>query len=38
MNGRRMIPGKPVPESEIPDYTIRRDTLVEILSTPFGSG
>jgi Methyltransferase domain len=35
MNGRRMIPGKPVPESEIPDYTIRRDTLVEILSTPF---
>ena len=35
MNGRRMIPGKPVPASEIPDYTIHRDTLVEILSTPF---
>jgi hypothetical protein len=30
-----MIPGKPVPASEIPDYTIHRDTLVEILSTPF---
>src|SRR5208283_1654932 len=35
MNGRKMIPGKPVPASEIPDYTIHRDTLVEIFSDPF---
>ena len=35
MNGRRMIPGKPVPASEIPDYTIHRDTLEEILSPLF---
>ena len=35
MNGRRMIPGKLVPASEIPDYTIRRDTLEEMLSPLF---
>ncbi len=35
MNGRRLIPGKPVPESEIPDYTIRRDTLDEVFSAVF---
>jgi methyltransferase family protein len=35
MNGRKMIPGKPVPASEIPDYTIRRDTLDEVLSDAF---
>jgi Methyltransferase domain len=35
MNGRRMIPGKPVPASEVPDYTIHRDTLVEIFSGVF---
>jgi hypothetical protein len=35
MNGRRMIPGKPVPASEIPDYAIRRDTLDEALSAAF---
>jgi len=35
MNGRKMIPGKPVPASEIPDYTIHRDTLVEIFSEVF---
>src|SRR5208337_2225948 len=35
MNGRKMIPGKPVPASEIPDYTIHRDTLVEIFSDAF---
>ena len=35
MNGRKMIPGKPMPASEIPDYTIHRDTLVEILSDAF---
>ena len=35
MNGRRMIPGKPVPASEIPDYAIRRDTLDETLSPAF---
>ena len=35
MNGRRLLPGKPVPASEIPDYTIARDTLDEILSPAF---
>jgi hypothetical protein len=35
MNGRILIPGKPVPASEIPDYTIARDTLDEILSDAF---
>jgi len=35
MNGRKLIPGKPVPPSEIPDYTIRRDTLGEVLSPAF---
>ncbi len=35
MNGRRLLPGKPVPASEIPDYTIARDTLDEILSAAF---
>ncbi len=35
MNGRKMIPGKPVPASEVPDYTIHRDTLVEVYSAGF---
>jgi hypothetical protein len=35
MNGRRLIPGKPVPRSEVPDYLIRRDTLDETLSDAF---
>ena len=35
MNGRRLIPGKPVPASEIPDYTILRDTLDEAPSAAF---
>ncbi len=35
MNGRRLIPGKPVPASEIPDYTIRRETLDEVFSDGF---
>src|SRR5260370_23318766 len=35
MNGRSFMPGKPVPESEIPDYTIRRDTLDEVFSAVF---
>jgi hypothetical protein len=35
MNGRKLIPGKPVPASEVPDYTIRRDTLDEVLSDLF---
>jgi hypothetical protein len=35
MNGRKLIPGKLVPASEIPDYTIRRDTLDEVLSDAF---
>jgi Methyltransferase domain len=35
MNGRKLIPGKPVPAPEIPDYAIRRDTLDEELSETF---
>ena len=35
MNGRRLLPGKPLPASEIPDYGIARDTLDEILSKRF---
>ncbi len=35
MNGRILIPGKPVPASEIPDYTIARDTLDEVFSAAF---
>ena len=35
MNGLRLIPGKPIPQSEIPDYTISRDTLDEVLSPVF---
>jgi hypothetical protein len=35
MNGRKLIPGKPVLESEIPDYAVRRDTLDEVLSEVF---
>ena len=30
--GRTLIPGKPIPPSEIPDYTIKRDDLAEILA------
>jgi hypothetical protein len=35
MNGRRLLPGKRIPLSEIPDYTIERDTLVEVFADPF---
>ncbi len=35
MYGRRLIPGKPLPPSEVPDYDVRRDTLEEILSPRF---
>ena len=35
MNGRRLLPGKPQPASEIPDYGIERDTLDETLSSRF---
>jgi hypothetical protein len=35
MNGRRLLPGKPIPRSEIPDYSIRRDTLEEVFADPF---
>lgn len=35
MNGRRLLPGKPLPPAEIPDYTIRRDTLEEVFSNRF---
>jgi hypothetical protein len=37
MNGRRLIPGKALPPSEIPDYDVVRDTLEEILSPRFAS-
>jgi hypothetical protein len=35
MNGRRLLPGKPIPPTEIPDYSIRRDTLEEVFADPF---
>jgi hypothetical protein len=35
MNGRRLIPGKPLPPSDIPDYSIHRDTLDEIFADSF---
>jgi hypothetical protein len=35
MNGRKLIPGKPLPPSEIPDYWIRRDTLDEVFADAF---
>jgi hypothetical protein len=35
MNGRRLLPGKPIPPAEIPDYLIRRDTLEEVFAAPF---
>ena len=35
MNGRRLLPGKPIPPAEIPDYSIRRDTLDEVFAEPF---
>ena len=35
MNGRRLLPGKPIPPSEIPDYSIRRDTHEEVFAEPF---
>ncbi|RBP09740.1 methyltransferase family protein [Roseiarcus fermentans] len=35
MNGRRLIPGKPIPAADIPDYAIERDTLAETLSERF---
>ena len=35
MNGRRLIPGKPIPASEIPDYSIIRDTLEEVFADTF---
>jgi hypothetical protein len=35
MNGRRLIPGKPLAPSEIPDYAIDRETLSELLAPRF---
>ena len=35
MNGRKLIPGKPLPPWEIPDYSIGRDTLEEEFANPF---
>jgi hypothetical protein len=35
MNGRRLLPGKPIPLSETPDYSIQRDTLEEVYADPF---
>ena len=37
MNGRRLIPGKSLPASEVPDYTVVRDTLEESLSSRFAT-
>jgi hypothetical protein len=33
--GRRLLPGKPIPPSEIPDYSIKRDDLTEIYADEF---
>jgi Methyltransferase domain len=35
MNGRRLLPGKPIPPTDIPDYSIRRDTLEEVFAKRF---
>jgi Methyltransferase domain len=35
MNGRRLLPGKPIPLSQTPDYSIRRDTLDEVFAEGF---
>jgi hypothetical protein len=35
MNGRRLLPGKPIPLSETPDYSMRRDTLDEVFADLF---
>jgi len=35
MNGRRLLPGKPIPPTEIPDYSIQRDSLEEVFAEPF---
>ena len=35
MNGRRLLPGKPIPPNEIPDYSIQRDTLEEVFAKRF---
>ena len=35
MNGRGLLPGKPIPLSEIPDYSIERDTLEEVFADRF---
>jgi hypothetical protein len=35
MNGRKLIPGKPLPAADISDYTIRRDTLDEVFADAF---
>jgi Methyltransferase domain len=35
MNGHRLLPGKPIPSSEIPDYSIQRGTLEEVFAEPF---
>jgi Methyltransferase domain len=35
MNGRRLLPGKPIPPAEIPHYSIQRDSLEEVFAEPF---
>jgi hypothetical protein len=35
INGRKLIPGKPVPPSEIPDYSIDRRDSAEVFSPEF---
>jgi hypothetical protein len=34
-SGRDLLPGKEIPPSEIPDYSIKRDDLSEIYASPF---
>ncbi len=35
MNGHRLLPGKPIPPTEIADYSITRDTLDEVFAESF---
>jgi hypothetical protein len=35
MNGRRLLPGKPIPPAKIPHYSIQRDSLEEVFAEPF---
>jgi len=35
MNGRKLIPGKPLPAADVPHYSIRRNTLEEVYAEAF---